>query len=179
MSNTKTLKEIPVGETFKIGELEFIKFSDENGVTTAVSKDVVFNLRFGDNNDFSQSDILKKLTEKILPAIEKAIGAENVLEHETDLLSLDGSAKHGVLRSKISIPTFDFYRNNRAVFEGYKLDGWWWLSTPDRTSEYYNDRWSACVSPSGDVYKGYIFGGIRGVRPFLCFVSSISVSYDE
>lgn len=179
MSNTKTLKEIPVGEIFKIGKLEFIKFSDENGVTTAVSKDVVFNSSFGDNNDFSQSDILKKLTEKIFPTIEKAIGAENVLEHEIDLLSLDGSAKHGVLRSKISIPTFDFYRKNRAVFEIYKLDGWWWLSTPDSTSEYYNDHLCVCVSPSGDINNINSSNCYCGVRPLLCFVSSIFVSYDE
>ena len=44
MNNTKILNTIPSGETFKIGDMEFIKFSDENGITTAVSKDAVLTL---------------------------------------------------------------------------------------------------------------------------------------
>lgn len=179
MSNTKILNTIPVGEIFKIGDTEFIKFSDENGVTTAVCKDIVFNSRFGKNNNFAESDIIKRLTDEILPVIESVIGAENVLEFETDLLSLDGSDKHGVLRSKISIPTFDFYRRNRSVFEKYKLDKWWWLATPDSTSEYNNDDWCVCVLPVGFIFDIVNCHDYYGVRPFYNFVSSISVSYNE
>jgi hypothetical protein len=178
MSNTKILNTIPVGETFRIGEFEFIKFADENGVTVAVSKEILYHSAFGDNNDFSKSDILKKLTDETLPKIEAVIEAENVVEFETDLLSLDGSAKHGTVKSKISIPTFDFYRRNRAIFEKYKLDNWWWLATPDSTSEYYNDRWCVCVSPSGYIGSNFNYRSDIGVRPFLNFVSSISVSCD-
>ena len=178
MSNTKILNTIPTGKTFKIGNIEFIKFTDENGVVTAVSKNILFNSCFGKNNDLSKSDILAKLTNEILPEIEDIIGAENVVEFETDLLSLDGSAKHGTVKSKISIPTFDFYRRNRAVFEKYKINKWWWLSTPNSTSEYNNDDWCVCVSPSGNIDFNYD-SNYGGVRPILTFVSSISVSCDE
>lgn len=179
MNNTKILNTIPTGEIFKIGNIEFIKFSDENGITTAVSNDVVFNSHFGNNNNFSNSAILERLNNEILPTIENVVGAENVLEFETDLISLDGSHKHGVIKSKIGIPTLDFYRQNRAVFERYKLDKWWWLATPDSTSEYTNDDWNVCVSPSG--YFNYIISYYydSGVRPFFNFVSSISVSCNE
>lgn len=177
MSNTKILNTIPTGEIFKIGSFEFIKFTEQNGVVTAVSKNILFDLRFGADNNFSNSNILKKLTVEILPEIETIVGAENVVEFETDLLSLDGSSKHGTVKSKISLPTFDFYRRNRAIFETHKVDSWWWLSTPDSTSEYNNDNWGVCVAPSGIIY----YGGYRiniGVRPILTFVSSISVSCD-
>lgn len=180
MSEVRTiiLSEIPDGAIFKIGKYEFIKFSEESGVVTAVSKDSLFDSRFGNNNNFAESDVLQKLKEDILPEIETYIGAENVLEFETDLLSLDGSAKHGTVRSKVSIPTFDFYRKNRAVFEKYKLDEWWWLATPDSTSEYFNDDWCVSVSPSGCISDNYYCYGNDGVRPFWNFVSSIFVSYE-
>ena len=176
---TRTLNIIPAGEVFKIGDFEFIKFTDENGITTAVSKDYLYNSRFGNNNDFSKSIILKNLTADILPKIEAIVGAENVVEFETDLLSLDGSHKHGAVRSKISIPTFDFYRQNRAIFEKHKVGGWWWLATSDSTSEYNNDNWCVCVAPSGNIDNDVSYNFNYGVRPFLRFVSSISVSCDE
>lgn len=181
MKNTKTiiLDDVRDRETFKIGRFELIKFTNPDGTVTAVFKDCPFKSRFGDNNDLSKSDILKKLTSEILPEIEKIIGAENALEFETDLLSLDGSKKHGVMTSKISLPTFDFYRSNREAFEKYKLDEWWWLATPDSTSEYYNDKWCVCVAPSGCIGNNYYCNNFFGVRPVLRFVSSISVSCEE
>ena len=176
---TKKLNEIPVGATFKVGRFEFIKITDKSGVVAAASKACLYNSTFGSDNNFANSSILKKLTDVILPEIEEIVGSENVLEFETDLLSLDGSAKHGAVRSKISIPTLDFYRRNRYVFEKHKIDAWWWLATPDSTSEYTNDKWCVCVSPSGFIINDYCYGHGNGVRPFLNFVSSISVSCDE
>ena len=48
----KRLTEIKVGETFKIADIEFVKFGEENGNTIAVAKDVVFHSKFGNNNNF-------------------------------------------------------------------------------------------------------------------------------
>ena len=166
--------EIINDEIFKIGDYEFIKFIGNDGNIIGVLKNSLCDMCFGDNNDFSKSDILRKLNTEFLPEIEKIAGAENILEFETDLTSLDGSKKHGTIKTKVSLSTFDFYRNNRAVFAKYKLDDWWWLATPDTTSEYVNDNWVVCVSPLGYInyYCGSnYFGG--GVRPFLTFVSTI------
>ena len=176
---TKNLTEIPVGELFKIGRFEFVKFADENGKVTAVSKNSLFDSKFGKNNDFSKSEVLKRLTNEILPEIEKEVGRENVLEFETDLLSLDGSSKHGVMRSRIGLPTFDFYRKHRAIFEKHKLDKWWWLATPDGTSEYNNDNWVVCVAPSGNFRINRNYSITNGVRPFCIFNSNIFVSCEE
>lgn len=180
MKKTRKLDEIQNGEVFGIGDYEFIKFADENGVTTAMSKDILFDSSFGRTNNLAESTVLERMTEEILPAIENIIGAENVLEFETDLLSLDGSAKHGVMKSKISLPTFDFYRKNRDIFEKHKPGGWWWLATPDSTREFTNDDWCVCVSPSGSIInRDYFDFNSRGVRPFWNFLSSIFVSYEE
>lgn len=178
MKTTKILAEIANGELFEVAGIEFIKFADDNGQTIAVAKDTLFNSRFGDNNNFATSDVKRKLEEKILPKIEKEIGSENIVEHAVDLLSLDGDDKWGTDKCKISIPTFDFYRYNVKIFDKYTPSQWWWLATPDTTSAHYNDNWIRCVSPRGLIY-GNNCGNFFGVRPFLKFVSSISVSCEE
>lgn len=169
------LSEVKIGNTFTIGGIEFIKFSEQNGAAVAVAKESLFDSKFGDNNDFSKSKILKDLQKKVLPELEKDIGAENILEFETDLLSLDGSDVYGKMKSRISLPTFDFYRANAKIFDRYKLDDLWWLSTPDSTEEHINDYWIVCVSPRGFIGND-VYGRSYGVRPILHFVSSIFVS---
>ena len=170
----KTLAEIKIGETFKVADIEFIKFADENGHAIAVAKESVFDSRFGNNNNFSESIVKSRLESKILPKIEKAVGAENIVEHEVDLLSLDGDDKWGKAKCKISIPTFDFYRHNVKIFDKYKFGDWWRLATPYTTAKHYNDWWAVCVLPHGGI-SSLIYDDDNAVRPFIVFVSSISV----
>lgn len=180
LSDIKTLISGAAVEecTFPVAGIEFIKFSEENGVAVAVAKNCIFDSVFGKNNNFGESDILEKLNTKILPKLESAVGAENIKEFNLDLTSLDGLDTYGSIKTKIAIPTLDFYRKNVRLFDKYKLDSWWWLSTPDTTPEHYNNIWSLCVSPGGHVnYDIYYYYG--GVRPFLFFDSSISVSCEE
>lgn len=175
----KILANVEVGETFKVADIEFIKFAEENGNTVAVAKESLFDSVFGDDNNFAESVILKRLKEEVLPKIENAIGAENIVEHEVDLLSMDGSDKWGKAKCKISIPTFDFYRKHVKVFDKHKVSRWWWLATPDSTSKHCNDDWVECVAPSGILNCHDSRCGFGGVRPFLIFVSSIFVSCKE
>ena len=173
------LANIKDGEIFSIAGVEFIKFFDKDGITTAVAKNSLGDYRFGDNNNFAESSIKKMLEKDFLPKIEKEIGAENIVEHEVDLLSLDGSDKWGKVNCKVSLPTFDFYRQNVKVFDKHKLKDYWWTVTPDSTSEHYNDYWLVCVSPVGCIISNYYNYYYYGVRPFLTFVSSISISCKE
>lgn len=173
------LNDVKTAKTFEVAGIEFIKCLQEGNKVVAVTKDVQFKSVFGKNNNLTTSDVLKKLQTEMLPKIETAVGAENVLEFETDLFSLDGSRAYGVMKSKVALPTFDFYRNNREVFAKYLVDCWWWLATPDSTSEYGDEVWVTCVSPSGDVSGNVSDYFNYGVRPFFIFDSSISVSCEE
>lgn len=172
------LFDIEIGKTFKTGNIEFIKFSQDGDETIAVARNALFTSKFGKNNEFIKSKILNKLQKDVLPKIESAIGAENVLEFETDLLSYDGLDTQGRIKSKISLPTLDFYRANVRLFDKCKLDDWWWLATPWSTPERYDDYWTLCVSQRGSIYNGD-YNYSNGVRPILHFVSSISVSCEE
>lgn len=173
------LFEVKIGDTFKVADIEFIKFAQDVDKVVAVAKECLFRAAFGKNNNFAESVLLEKLVSEVLLKIEAAVGADKVLEFETDLLSLDGDKVYGALTSKISLPTFDFYRQNVDLFDKYKLYTWWWLATPDSTEKHDGDGWVVCVSPVGYIDRGYYDGKYIGVRPFLIFESSISVSDDE
>ncbi len=165
------LNEVKIGETFKIAGVEFVKVTDGEEII-AITKDALFNSSFGDNGNFAESKIKTRLEAELLPKLEAEVGAENIIEFETDMLALDGTKPFPNFRSKVSLVTLDFYRQHRSVFETHKIGSWWWLVTPD-SEEYKN--FILCVSPLGfigdDLYD-YDFG----VRPVLRFVSSISVS---
>ena len=173
MSNEKVMaSEIAAGETFLVAGIEWIKFPEKDGKFIAVAKGSVGDKIFdNDSNNFSKSSLLKYLEKEILPKITAEVGQENVHEFETDLFSLDGHRKYGKMTSKISLPTFDFYRENREVFDNHRLEEWWWLATSDGER-----HWVVCVAPSGGVdnYDSYYFD--YGVRPVLLFSSSIFVS---
>lgn len=160
------------GGTFTAGGFEFIKFPNVGGKTPVVIKDIVFKSRFGENNDLTKSDVLKKMQEEILPAIIEAVGEENVLTFKTDLTTLCGLKPYPDLESRISLPTLDFYRANVAIFDRYKPSCWCWLATPDSAKPHDDPYWTLCVSPSGIVYYD-LYNFVRGVRPFLIFNSSI------
>lgn len=161
------------GETFMVGDIEFIKFPDQGGVTPVLAKDIAFFSSFGGTNNLAESQILTRMREEFLPQIMEALGEENVCMFKTDLTTWDGLKSYGELESKISLPTMDFYRKHVDIFDKHKVDRYFWLATAD-SAKPHNEPWYVlCVSPSGSlIYDFYYYGGY-GVRPFLYFVSSI------
>ena len=160
------------GETFKIGDMEFIKFPSVGGQTPAVMKDIAFRSSFGNNNDLRSSDVLRKMEAEILPKIIEAVGKENLCAIKTDLTTLDGLKPYGTMESLISLPTLDFYRANVEIFDQHNPSCWWWLATPESAQPHDNPSWILCVSPSGYVNCDD-FINVFGVRPILIFESSI------
>ena len=167
------------GETFKVAGFAFIKFPSVDGQTPVVMRDYAFTSQFGDNNDLRSSDVLKKMEEEILPKIVAEVGEENLCTIRTDLTTLDGQRPYGVMESKISLPTLDFYRANGEIFNKYKPSRWCWLATPESAQPNDSPYWILCVSPSGFIYFGNYGYDFYGVRPILIFQSSIFGSSEE
>lgn len=176
---TVKLSEVSVGKIFKVGDFEFIKFAEKDGLASVVAKNEVFRSCFGKNNNFAESEVMERLTNEILPKLEESVGAENICEFETDLITFDGLKTYGKITSKISLPTLDFYRANVEIFDKYKLSRWWWLATADSAYPHWEGcLWGLCVSPVGNMNSYYYYLNF-GVRPFLSFKSSIFVSCEE
>ena len=161
------------GETFQLAGFEFIKFPSVNGETPIVMRDYAFTSRFGDNNDLRSSDVLRRMQNEILHKIVAEVGEENLCTIKTDLTTLDGLRPYGVMESKISLPTIDFYRANGEIFNKYKPSRWCWLATPESASPNDNPYWILCVSPSGCIFNRYFFNCDFGVRPILILKSTI------
>ena len=166
------------GDTFKIADMEFIKFPSVDGKTPAVMKDIAFHSKFGKDNDFRSSEILKRLEAEVLPKIIAVVGEENVCTFKTDLTTWDGLKVYGEMESRISLPTMDFYRTNVEIFDKNKADCWWWLATADSSKPHYDPIWALCVSPSGH-FNNFSYYIDFGVRPFCIFESSIFESSEE
>ena len=161
------------GKTINVAGYELICFPREDGAVDVVAKEPVFREQFSKkNNNLAESLVLRKLQEEFLPKIAEAVGEENILEFETDLRTHDGLRPYPNLVSKVSLPTFDFYRDNVDVFDEHKVDSWWWLATPDSAKPHYDPIWVVCVSPYG-YFDGNFYDFNNGVRPFLRFSSSI------
>ncbi len=178
MSKTINFPNVKAGETFEVAGMEFIKFPEVDGMVPVVMKDIAFRSSFGDNNDLRSSDVLKKMEKEILPKIIAAIGEENLCTIHTDLTTLCGLKTYGVMESKISLPTLDFYRANAEIFDKYPASGWWWLATPESCKPHDDPYWTLCVSPSGYIRYDICNYDI-GVRPFLFFKSSIFESSED
>ena len=175
MQNKKTLAELAIGESFKIGDFEFVKFRESNGESAIIAKHPVFEMRLGESNDYRESDIKTRLENEILPIIEREIKAENVVKHELDLRALDGSDEYGKIHCKVSLPTLDFLRNNAELYKKVFKDTWSWTATPLSTRKYGWKHSVLCVSPLGDI-NSYGYDYYFGVRPFCILKSNIFVS---
>lgn len=181
------LKDLKPGETFMIGEHEFIvleQIFEVNGgdsdATGVVSKDFMLeNVAFdSDARNYRASVLKDKIEEKILPIIEEEVGSGNILENLCDLRSVCGENEFGMFTSKVRPMTFDEVRKYHKFIPNEKLDDWWWTCTPWGSDKNGNIKTIASVSPSGHICNDYCDCFI-GVRPFCILKSDIFVSRGE
>ncbi len=171
------LSDISIGETFKIGEHEFIVLEHREEGTAVIRKNLLFKEKeFGKNNDYRNSyvDVLCK---DYGAQIGEIVGPDNIIEHTVDLTSDDGLKDYGSIRRVMSLLTCNQYRKYVEILDKHKIDAWWWLSTAYSTPKHDNSTWVKCVSPSGGINYDCNYGG--GVRPFCILKSDILVSKGE
>lgn len=171
------LSDIPKGETFKIGEHEFIVLEQSGDTTAVILKELLHDCKeFGKNNNYMNSyvdDICNDFGNKIADIV----GADNLIEHTVDLTSDDGLKDYGSVKRKMSLLTANLYRRYVEILDKHKIDKWWWLSTAYSTPTHDHAAWIKCVSPNGYVNNSYYrCSNNYGVRPFCILQSNIFVS---
>ena len=169
------LADIKVGDTFKVGDYEFIVLEQSGNTTAVILKDLLYdNKQFGKNNNYAKSyvdDICNDFATKVA----KIIGKKNLVEHTVDLTSDDGLKDYGTIKRFISLLTTELYRRYVYVLDKHKIKKWWWLATSYSTPTHEDSSWVKCVAPDGCV-SSYDYYDDLGVRPFCIFDSSIVVS---
>ena len=167
--NKVRLSELKLGDTFKIGEHDFIVLDqDESSQTTKViskgfmAEDVIFDKN---TKDYNKSNIKKMIEADIQPIIENAMGEENLVEHAVNLASVDMQYEYENCICKVRPITFDEARKFNNLLVNKNLNNWWWTCTPWSTKERSWEYSIAVVSSSGFISgRSYTYDG--GVRPF-------------
>lgn len=179
-ANKVQLLELNSGDTFKVGEHDFIVLEQENGATKVISKDfmaedIVFDK---DTRDYNKSNLKKIIENDIQPVIEAEIGADNIIEHTVDLTSVDMQKEFEPCTCKVRPITFDEARKYNNLLANEDLGDWWWTCTPWSTAKRNWKYAIAVVSSSGYIYNNGC-GNDIGVRPFCILKSNIFVSKGE
>ena len=168
------LSTLNPGEVFKIGEYDFIVLEQMEGQTAVISKGFMAeDKKFDDDiRDYNKSAIKKIIESEIQPVIEAAVGADNIVEHEVDLTSMDMQKEFESCRCKVRLITFDEARKYNNLIVDKTLSEYWWTLTPWSTEERGFKYSLAVVCPSGRICN-YFYCNIYAVRPVCIFSSAI------
>ena len=166
---TSLLGDVPLGATVKIGGREYIVLDHSKDTTAVITKDLWKDMEFdNDSGDYRTSAVRTALNTEFYNEVADAVGAENIIEHEVNLLAEDGTNKGVVCRDNVSLLTTDLYRKYRDFFPAY--GSWWWTATPYST-EFPR---GVCYVCGGGALGWDVCSYSRGVRPFLILDSSVS-----
>lgn len=169
----KLPSNLKAGDIFKDkdGEEYILLYFLPNGNAVILKKDSVKKMEFGSDNNYNKCNIDKYLCKEYLPELERKFGKGNIVEHEVDLLSLDGEDDYGKITRKVSLLTLDEYRHNKKAIKPH-INECFWLCTPDSTPSGYGSDDVLCVDSSGLVFYGWCSGCVA-VRPRFVLSSSI------
>ena len=142
----------------------WVKFKESGIGTYYILFDKITSMRFGDSNNYSESEARKYLMEsELLERLKEEVG-DKLVPITSDLTSLDGLDDYGKTEGDLlSLMSYDLYRECRKNIPS--SNGWWWLSTPFSTKSNGCSRFVCCVRSDGSVYWD-VCDYSDGVRPF-------------
>lgn len=170
-----TLGGLLPGSIFRDSDgIEYIVLDHAKETTAVIRKELLpTKMVFGSTNNWENSNVRTYLNSTYYQELCKKFGQTNIVEHTTDLFSLDGLDDYGKTRDFVGLLTIDQYRRYRRVL-GKNMDSWWWLATPDSTPSGWPSRCVQCVGDDGRVYcNGCVC--TRGMRPFFVLSSDVQV----
>lgn len=179
-SNKVKLESLKAGETFCIGENDYIVLEHREGKTKVISRNFIAEDRkFADDTaDYKTSGLRKYIEVETQPTIENEVGAENLVEHRVSLETVDGQDNYGELACKVRPITFDEARKYNNLIVNNNLNDWWWTCTAWTSPNRECNRSIAVVLPSG--FVNYCScSNSYGVRPVFILKSDIFVSKGE
>lgn len=171
------LSSLNPGDTFKIGEHDFIVLNQGKDCTEVISKRLMAENKSFDSDtmDYAKSSLKELIEKEIQPVIEENIGAGNIIEHSVDLTSVDNQNEFGSCKCKVRPITFDEARKYSDLLPDESLRCWFWTCTPWSVKKRGALYETAVVSPSGCICPASCDGDY-GIRVFCVLKSNIFVS---
>lgn len=169
------LASVPVGETFKIGDEEWIVLEHSGDTTACLRKDLLLvKFKFDDTtNNFSKSYINHFLNVYYKEKLQKLVG-NYLCEHTVDLTADDGLKDYKKCKAYVSLLTCEQYRKYTDIMLKYNPKQWWWLATAYSTPTRGYSELARYVCIDGTLHISYCnYNG--GVRPFCILKSCCEV----
>lgn len=167
------------GDMFETNFSNFIVLEHLEEGTLVITEGLIKeSVEFGDSTNYLESELRDLIDSEIYEKIVREFGADNMVVHKADLMTLDGQNLYGTYECRVRPLTFDEARKYNALLVNKDLPDWYWTLTPWSSKERGWEYSVAVVSPSGnfgyDFYDDYC-----GVRPVCILKSNISVSKGE
>lgn len=173
----RRLGDLNPGDVFKDeSETEYIVCGHEHFVTYVIRRELLNKkMKFGDTNNWAQSNIRKYLNEDYVQVIEREFGNGNIVAFERDLISLDGYNSYATCVDKVSTMNILEYMKYHKYIGN--CDSYHALITPNSNPAPLgcSANLVQCVGGGGGVDYGWCREDF-GVRPFFVLKSSIFVS---
>lgn len=167
----KISKKLCIGDTFELVGLKWTILDITEKGYMCLAEKLEERMQFDANcNNWQASDLRSYLNIEFYKKLADAIGAENIIPFERDLLSLDGQTEYGSCEDNVSLLSVDEYRKYRLLIPNTD-DYWWWMITPWSTACNGYETLVTVVSSSGNFNYCSDYG--CGVRPICIFSSSI------
>lgn len=181
-----TLGDVKNGGIFRALGKEFVKLdADEHGCLV-LAKDIWTKMPFreGDDpecpNDLRRSEIMSYLGNRLAEFTEKGTPLSTFIPLRIDLQDTTGQNEYGIFEVRIGLLTLRGYGKYWRLIP--KVDAPWWLATPYGTpncsprTNYGNYVWGVESGGSGGCWY---YRNTYGVRPVLCFSSTLLVSVED
>lgn len=180
--SARQLRDLKIGEHFKIADWDFIVLQHNECGTFVISNDLLAkNVDFGETRNYMESNVKKIIEGEILPIVENAVGKDNIIIHSVSLASVDAENKNkfGIIQCKMRPLSFDEAKEYNILLVNKELDDWYWTLTPWSTEERGWLFPVVVVSPSGHFIHGYRdFDLDLGIRP-VCILNSNILIHEE
>lgn len=186
MSKTIILDRVPLGGTFTLDGVRFVKLDGDHDATFSVAEGIPADLDYvqfedddasrEDHNNFSGS-LVQKVIERWLRDKHKPI-FDATVERPIDLTTMDGMTDYGCPLTVGRILTIDEYRRHRRFIP--LTDKPYWLATGWTTasSPISGTNYAYYVLPGGTVNRNNVYYSYFAPRPALYLQSQILVSVD-
>lgn len=186
MSKTIILDRVPLGGTFTLDGVRFVKLEGDHEAAFSVAEGIPADLDYvqfedddasrEDHNNFSGS-LVQKVIERWLRDKHKPI-FDATVERPIDLTTMDGMTDYGCPLTVGRILTIDEYRKHRRFIP--LTDKPYWLATGWTTasSPYSDSNYAYYIRPVGSVYNRDVYNNDFAPRPALYLQSQILVSVD-
>lgn len=186
MSKTIILDRVPLGGTFTLDGVRFVKLDGDHDATFSVAEGIPADLDYvqfedddasrEDHNNFSGS-LVQKVIERWLRDKHKPI-FDATVERPIDLTTMDGMTDYGCPLTVGRILTIEEYRKHRRFIP--LTDKPYWLATGWTTASSPNSGtgYAYYIGPDGTVNGRNVYYNPFAPRPALYLQSQILVSVD-